>query len=212
LRSQATSLLAQKFGELVYSILQDSHSRNLWQICCSFIAAARIHQVPPMATLRKEAADWSPSLTKAQLTILHLATTDRLPQLFSIRIKEQTNPIESSDLSVGNHVTVLQLIRGSSARLGSALGRWNPVEQTGLCIYSAFAPTDQSSSIESFQTNRHFSCTNRTNRTNCTNCTNYLNLCKQRTYQTAQATQNYTNYINRIIIRIDVRLVMCVSS
>jgi hypothetical protein len=24
------------------------------------------------------------------------------------------------------------------ARLGSALGRWNPIEQTGLCIYSCF--------------------------------------------------------------------------
>jgi len=41
-------------------------------------------------------------------------------------------------LSVGNHVTVLQLVRGNSARLRSALGRWNPVEQTGLCIYSCF--------------------------------------------------------------------------
>ena len=41
-------------------------------------------------------------------------------------------------VSVGNHVTVLQLVRGNSARLGSALGRWNPVEQTGLCIYSCF--------------------------------------------------------------------------
>jgi hypothetical protein len=41
-------------------------------------------------------------------------------------------------MSVGNHVTVLQLVRGPSARLGSALGRWNPVEQTGLCIYSYF--------------------------------------------------------------------------
>jgi hypothetical protein len=42
-------------------------------------------------------------------------------------------------LSVGNHVTVLQLVRGpTSARLRSALGRWNPVEQTGLCIYSCF--------------------------------------------------------------------------
>jgi hypothetical protein len=37
-------------------------------------------------------------------------------------------------LSVGNHVTVLQLVRGPT----SALGRWNPVEQTGLCIYSCF--------------------------------------------------------------------------
>jgi hypothetical protein len=36
-------------------------------------------------------------------------------------------------------VTVLQLVRGpTSARLRSALGRWNPVEQTGLCIYSCF--------------------------------------------------------------------------
>jgi hypothetical protein len=43
-------------------------------------------------------------------------------------------------LSVGNHVSVLQLVRGpTSARLGSALGRWNPVEQTGLCIYSCFS-------------------------------------------------------------------------
>ena len=42
------------------------------------------------------------------------------------------------NLSVGNHVTVLQLVRGNSARLGSALGRWNPVEQTGLYIYSCF--------------------------------------------------------------------------
>jgi hypothetical protein len=25
---------------------------------------------------------------------------------------------------------------GPSARLGSALGRWNPIEQAGLCIYS----------------------------------------------------------------------------
>jgi hypothetical protein len=42
-------------------------------------------------------------------------------------------------MSVGNHVTVLQLVSGStSARLRSALGRWNPVEQTGLCIYSCF--------------------------------------------------------------------------
>jgi hypothetical protein len=42
-------------------------------------------------------------------------------------------------LSVGNHVTVLQLVKGpTSARLRSALGRWNPVEQTGLCIYSCF--------------------------------------------------------------------------
>jgi hypothetical protein len=42
-------------------------------------------------------------------------------------------------MSVGNHVTVIQLVRGStSARLRSALGRWNPVEQTGLCIYSCF--------------------------------------------------------------------------
>jgi len=44
-------------------------------------------------------------------------------------------------MSVGNHVTVLQLVRGPSARLGSALGRWNPVrvdQQTGLCIYSCF--------------------------------------------------------------------------
>jgi hypothetical protein len=42
-------------------------------------------------------------------------------------------------VSAGNHVTVLQLVRGpTSARLGSALGRWNPVEQTGLCIYSCF--------------------------------------------------------------------------
>jgi hypothetical protein len=42
-------------------------------------------------------------------------------------------------MSVGNHVTVLQLVRGpTSARLRSALGRWNPVEQTGLCIYSCF--------------------------------------------------------------------------
>jgi hypothetical protein len=42
-------------------------------------------------------------------------------------------------LSVGDHVTVLQLVRGpTSARLRSALGRWNPVEQTGLCIYSCF--------------------------------------------------------------------------
>ena len=41
-------------------------------------------------------------------------------------------------LSVGNHVTVLHLVRGTSARLGSTLGRWNPVEQTGLCIYSCF--------------------------------------------------------------------------
>jgi hypothetical protein len=45
----------------------------------------------------------------------------------------------SAILSVGNHVTVLQLVRGpTSARLRSALGRWNPVEQTGLCIYSCF--------------------------------------------------------------------------
>jgi hypothetical protein len=44
-----------------------------------------------------------------------------------------------ASLSVGNHVTVIQLVRGStSARLRSALGRWNPVEQTGLCIYSCF--------------------------------------------------------------------------
>ena len=35
-------------------------------------------------------------------------------------------------------MTVLQLVRGNSARLGSALGRWNHVEQTGLCIYSCF--------------------------------------------------------------------------
>jgi hypothetical protein len=41
-------------------------------------------------------------------------------------------------LSYGNHVTILQLLRGSSARLGSALGRGNPVEQTGLCIYRCF--------------------------------------------------------------------------
>jgi hypothetical protein len=41
-------------------------------------------------------------------------------------------------LPVGNHVTTLQPLRGSSARLGSALGRWNSVEQTGLCIYSCF--------------------------------------------------------------------------
>jgi len=32
----------------------------------------------------------------------------------------------------------LQILRGPSARLGLALGRWNPVEQTGLCIYSCF--------------------------------------------------------------------------
>jgi hypothetical protein len=37
-------------------------------------------------------------------------------------------------VSVGNHVTVLQLVRGPSARLGSALGIYNPVEQTGLCV------------------------------------------------------------------------------
>jgi hypothetical protein len=41
-------------------------------------------------------------------------------------------------MSVGNHVTVLQLVRGTSARLGSALGRWNLIEQTGLYIYSCF--------------------------------------------------------------------------
>jgi hypothetical protein len=36
-------------------------------------------------------------------------------------------------------VTVLQLVRGpTSARLGLALSRWNPVEQTGLCIYICF--------------------------------------------------------------------------
>jgi hypothetical protein len=32
-----------------------------------------------------------------------------------------------------------------SARLGSALGRWNSVEQTGYVYIAAFAPTDQSS-------------------------------------------------------------------
>jgi hypothetical protein len=47
------------------------------------------------------------------------------------------------NLSVRNHVTVIQLVRGPTlARLGSVLGRWNPIEQTGLCIYSCFAPTD----------------------------------------------------------------------
>jgi hypothetical protein len=47
--------------------------------------------------------------------------------------------LDGQELSVGNHMTVLQLVRGpTSARLRSALGRWNPVEQTGLCIYSCF--------------------------------------------------------------------------
>jgi hypothetical protein len=47
--------------------------------------------------------------------------------------------VRAVPMPVGNHVTVLQLVRGpTSAPLGSALGRWNPVEQTGLCIYSCF--------------------------------------------------------------------------
>jgi hypothetical protein len=52
---------------------------------------------------------------------------------------------------VGNHVTVLQLVRGpTSACLGSALRDgilWNRL----VYVYiAAFAPADQSSSIESF--------------------------------------------------------------
>jgi len=47
---------------------------------------------------------------------------------FLLTFATGTAPLRKS-LSVGNHVT---------ARLGSALGSWNPIEQTGLCIYSCF--------------------------------------------------------------------------
>jgi hypothetical protein len=46
----------------------------------------------------------------------------------------------------------------SSARvqLWPDIKGWNPVEQTGFYVYiAAFTPTDQSSSTEPFQTNRH---------------------------------------------------------
>jgi hypothetical protein len=58
-----------------------------------------------VATLRKEAGDWSPSLTEAELKIIRFATGAITPQLFSVEIQEPTNPAQISDQTIVSRIS-----------------------------------------------------------------------------------------------------------